>query len=123
MLRTFAVTLNLGPTLAANHVFNFFLPFNAQLVYASMCNSTANAGTLKIGTPGDDDGYLTATNFGVSGTPTEVKTPAGFTGALLVGADNGQFPHIAATNTISVTVTDHVSHMANVCVLLLFTEG
>ena len=123
MDRMFAVTLNLGPTLAANHVFNFLLPFNAQLVYASVGNSTANAGTLKIGTAADDDGYLVATNIGVSGTPVEVKTPAAFTGALLTGYDNGQFPHIAAGTVISVTITDHGSHCANVCCLLLFTEG
>ena len=123
MDRMFAVTFNMGPTLAANHVYNFKLPFDAQLLYASVGNSTANAGTLKIGTLADDDGYLTAFTMGVSGTPLEVKTPGAFTGALLTGLDSGQFPHIAAGTVISVTITDHASHCANVCAVLLFTEG
>ena len=123
MLRALTHVINLGPTLAANHVFNFMLPFDAQLVYVSVGNSTANAGTLKIGSAADDDGYLVATNIGVSGTPVEVKTPAAFTGALLTGAANGQFPHIAAGSIISVTITDHVSHCANVMCVLIFTEG
>lgn len=123
MMRMFAVTINMGPILAANHVYNFMLPFNAQLVYASVSNSTAVVGTYTIGTLADPDGYLTVQNMGVSGTPTEVKTPAAFTGALLVGADNGQFPHITAGTVISVTITDVGAHIANVCALLLFTEG
>ena len=123
MDRMFAVTINMGPALAANHTYNFKLPFDAQLVYMSAGNSSANAGTVKIGSEADDDGYLTAFTMGVSGTPLEVKTPAAFTGALLTGAANGQYPHIAAGSIISVTITDHASHCANVCVVLLFTEG
>ncbi len=124
MLRTFSYQINMGPALAANHTFTFCLPFDAQLVYVSAGNSTADAGAIEIGTLADPNGYLTSTAIGVSGTPVEVKTPASFTGALLTGAANGQFPHIAAGTIISVTITDHAdAHCANVCVVILFTEG
>ncbi len=117
--RVFQQTINLGPTLAANHTFNFKCPFDMQLIHVSLCNSTANAGTLKIGTTSDDDAYLLAENFGVSGTPTEVSTPAGFDGV----SAGGQYPHFLDGDVISLLITDHASHMANVCVVLTFTEG
>ncbi len=119
MQRVHQVCINLGPALAANHTFNFVVPFDCQLVHVSLCNSTANAGTLKIGTPSDDDAYLAAENFGVSGTPVEVATPAGFDGATA----GGQYPHILDGSVVSCLITDHASHMANVCVILTFTEG
>lgn len=119
MERVYQQTINLGPALAANHSFSFKTPFECQLVHVSLCNSSANAGTLKIGIPTDDDYYLLAENFGVSGAPTEVGTPAGFDG---VGA-GGQYPHIEDGATVLVTITDHASHMANVAVALTFTEG
>jgi hypothetical protein len=119
MQRVFQQTINLGPALAANHAFNFKCPFPCQLVHVSLCNSTANVGTLKIGSGSDDDAYLLAENFGASGSPAEVSTPAGFDGADA----GGQYPHFADGDIISVLVTDHVSHMANVMVVLTFTEG
>ena len=54
------------------------VPFDCQLIHVSTCNSTATVITLKIGNISDDDGYLLALNRGVSGTPVEVATPAGF---------------------------------------------
>lgn len=117
--RVFQQTINLGPALAANHTFNFTMPFNATLIHVSCCNSTANVGTLKIGTTSDDDAYLLAENFGASGTPVEVSTPAGFDGVTA----GGQYPHIADGAVVSVLITDHASHMANVCVILTWTEG
>ncbi len=119
MQRVFTQTIFLGPALAANHNVNFKLPFDVQLVGVSICNSSANAGTLKIGNSDDDDGYLAATNFGVSGTPVEKKAPADFAGALA----GGQFPHIAAGTIMIITITDHASHMANAAVVLTYTEG
>ncbi|OGO34679.1 MAG: hypothetical protein A2W35_08105 [Chloroflexi bacterium RBG_16_57_11] len=118
-MNVFQQTFNLGPTLAANHTFNFTLPFDAQLIHVSACNSTANVGTLKIGSTSDDDYYLAAENFGASGTPVVVSTPAGFDG---VGA-GGAYPHILKSSVVSVLVTDHASHMANVCVILTWTFG
>jgi len=119
MLRVFQQSFNMGPALAANHVFAFTVPFDVQLVHVSCCNSTANVGTLKVGKTGDDDAYLLAENFGASATPVEVSTPAGFDGADA----GGQYPHIVDGTVVLVTITDHVSHMANVCVILTFTEG
>ena len=118
-MRVFQQTINLGPTLAANHTFNFKAPFNCQLIHVSLCNSTAYAGTLKIGSTSDDDAYLAAEDFGVSGTPVEVATPAGFDGATAAG----QYPHFSDGDVISVLVTDHGSHMANAYVVMTFTEG
>ena len=119
MMRVFQQSYNLGPTLAANHVFALKMPFDAQLVHVSCSNSTAYAGTLKIGKTGDDDAYLLAEDFGVSAAPAEVATPAGFDGVDAAG----QFPHIPDDTVVLITVTDHGSHMANVCVVLTFTEG
>jgi hypothetical protein len=113
------ITLTIPGTLAANHTFQFKFPFDVQLIHVSASNTTANAGTLKVGKSSDDDAYLTATSFGVSSTPAQVSTFSGFAG---VDA-GGQFPHIPAGTIILVTVTDHASHMANVCVVLTFTHG
>jgi hypothetical protein len=119
MLRMFTIVLNTHPALAANPVYNFKLPMDAQLVAVSTCNSTANAGTIKIGKSTDDDAYLASLAIGVSGTPVLTVLPAGFDGADA----GGQFPHIAAGTNIMVTITDGGSHPANVCVILFFTEG
>ena len=117
--RVYTQTIFLGPTLAANHTASFTLGHNAQLLHVSLCNSSANAGTLKIGNSSDDDTYLLAENFGVSGTPVEVSTPAGFDGVTA----GGQFPHILDGTVVVLTITDHASHMANACVVLTWSEG
>ena len=56
MLRVFQQTYAIAGALAGNHVFHFKLACDAQLVHVSLCNESANAGSLKIGKPGDDDG-------------------------------------------------------------------
>jgi hypothetical protein len=119
MNRVFQQTYVIPGTLAANHTFLALMPFDAQLVHVSLVNTTANVGTLKIGKSTDDDAYLLAENFGASSAPAEVVLPAGFDGADA----GGQFPHIADGVILLLTITDHVSHMANVCVVLTFTEG
>jgi hypothetical protein len=73
----------------------------------------------KIGTAADDDAYLAAENFGVSGTPAVVDTPAGFDGVTAAG----QYPHIPKGTSVLLTITDHASHMAAAAVVLTFTEG
>jgi hypothetical protein len=113
-MRTFTHCINLGPALAANHTFNFTVPEDCSLAHVSACNSSANKGTLKIGSTSDDDLYLTATDFGVSGTPAEVGW-SGFVG--------GQSPHLLKGTVVSILVTDHASHMANVYVVLTFQKG
>ena len=114
MQRIFQQTLFLGPTLAANHTHVFTTLFDCQLVHVSASNSTTNQGTLDIGTTSDDDAYLDGVTIG------ELDVPAEFDRDDFVG---GQFPHIPADTVVKVTITDHVSHMANVSVVLTFTEG
>jgi hypothetical protein len=118
-MRLVPISYQIPGTLAASHVFNFTAPCDLQLIAASICNSSANAGTLKIGTAADDDAYLAAENFGVSGTPVIKQTFSDFDGATAAA----QFPHIAAGTVISITITNHASNMANVNVVLFFTEG
>ncbi len=119
MLRVFTVPIYIQGTLAANHTAFFKFPFDVQLVAVSLSNSTANAGTLKIGKTGDDDAYLAAENFGVSDTPVILDAPGDFDGADAAS----QYPHIPAATNIYVTITDHASHMAAACAVLTFTEG
>ena len=119
MNRVFQQVYVIPGTLAANHTFLATMPFNAQLVHVSVVNTTANVGTLKVGKSTDDDAYLAAENVGASSAPAVVSTPAGFDGADAGGA----YPHIPASTILLLTVTDHASHMANVCVVLTFTEG
>ena len=66
MDRVFQQTIFLGPALAASHTPLFKAPFDMQLLHVSAVNTSANAGTLKIGSSSDDDAYLAAKSFGVS---------------------------------------------------------
>lgn len=92
--------------LAANHVFDFVMPINVELSHVSFCNASANAGTLKIGSAADDDEFMADTAFGVSGTPAESDI------------DVGEEPAISAGTAVKITITDHESHMSDVCVVL-----
>ena len=114
MQRVFQQTVFLGPALAANHTAVFTVPFDCQLVHVSAVNSTTNQGTLDIGTTSDDDLYLDGVTIG------ELDVPAEFDWNDFVGS---QYPHILDGTVVKVTITDHASHMANVCVVLTFTEG
>ena len=111
----YAHTLFLGPTLAANHTAVFTVPWDCQLVRVSHVNSTTNQGTLDIGTTTDDDAYLDGVTIGELDAPVLENTKEDFVG--------GQYPHILAGTVVKLTVTDHASHMANVCVALWFAEG
>lgn len=119
MQRVFQQTFAIAGALAGNHVFHFKTPFDCQLIHVSAGNESANAGTLKIGKPGDDDAYLTAASFGVSSTPVEVGAPAGFAGADA----GGQYPHFSKGAIVKITITDHAAHMTAPCVVLTLTEG
>ncbi len=119
MQRIFQQVYVVPGTLSGNHVFLFKAPFDLQLVHASLVNTSANAGTLKIGDASDDDCYLAAENFGVSSSPAEVASYSGFDGVTA----GGQYPHILDGGVVKITITDHVSHMADACVVLTFTEG
>ena len=119
MLRTFQQVYTIDGTLAANHVFTFKAPFDMQLIHVSMSNSTANAGTLDIGLSTDADGWKDGATFGVSAACTELAAFSDFDGAVAAG----QFPTANDGDVVHVTIKDHASHMANVCVVLTFTEG
>ena len=110
------LTFTIPGTLAANHTFTLTMPRPAQILSVSAVNTSANAGKIQIGTSADANGFLTDQDFGVSGTPAEYDK-ADFDGALL---DNpGQeLPALEDGDILSLTVTDHGSHMANVCVVL-----
>jgi hypothetical protein len=114
MQNVFTIPFHIQGTLAANHYGEFKLPMDAQLIAVSVCNSTANAGKIDVGTSADDDAYLDNQNFGVSNVPL-VYDRDDFVGT--------QFPHIAAGTIIRATITDHASHMAGPLALLVFTEG
>lgn len=113
-MNAFQQTWSVRGALAADHTFKFKAFADLQLIHASAVNSSANAGTLKIGSSSDDDAYLEAFAFGVSGAPSQ----AGRSDFV-----NDQFPHISSGATVVVTVSDHASHMANADVVLTFTLG
>lgn len=114
MIRKFAQTFVIPGTLAADHTFQWTAPSNCTLLHASACNTSANAGSIKLGTASDDNAYLDTFECGVSSTPTEADRDD------FVG---DQFPRISKGDVVQLTVTDHQSHMANVCVVLTFAEG
>lgn len=118
-MRIFTQTFSIAGALAANHAFTFAPPVNCQLIAVSVCNESANAGKIDIGTVADPDGYLDDEAFGVSSAPTVFDAAADFDGAIAAN----QFPHIAAGTAVQVTITDHGSHMTAPCVVLTFTEG
>ncbi len=114
MQRMFTMTLYIQGTLAANHALNFAPPVSCQLVGVSVCNSSANAGKIDIGTHTDPDAYLDNKDFGVSSVPVQYDWN---------DFVDSQFPHIAAGTNVEITITDHASHMAAAAVVLTFTEG
>jgi len=115
--RVYQQVINHGPSVAAAHTYVQKVPFDCQLIHVSACNSTATVITLKIGNNSDDDCYLLALNCGVSGTPVEVATPAGFAGVTA----GGQFPHLLKGELITLTFSN--AAVANLMVVLTFTEG
>lgn len=118
-VRQFQQVIALGPTLAADHTFNFIAPFNCTLIHISLCNSTANAGTFDCGIAADPDGWMDGKAFGVSGTPLEYDEISDFDGAV----SDSQFPSLTKGSNYEVVVKDHASHMANAYVVLTFVEG
>ncbi len=118
-MQVFQQSYHIPGALAASPVIKFTTPFDMQLIHVSAVQSDTDTATLKIGTSADDDGYLVASNFGVSGTPAEFDRD-NFTGALIT---SGQFPHIAKGTIVVITITDHGSHSNDPTVVLTFTEG
>jgi hypothetical protein len=111
----FALTFTIPGTLAANHIFGFRLGVDATLIHVSLSNSSANQGTCKIGTSIDDDAIMIAVNFGINSQSSEAEERSEFVG--------NQWPRMTEDVYYTVTITDHASHMADVCVTLLFDAG
>lgn len=115
----FSLTFAVPGTLAANHIFPFRLAVDATLIHVSAGNTSANAGTLKVGKSTDDDAFLTAMNFGVSNASAEASLPTDFAGADAAS----QYPRMSKDVYYMITITDHASHMANAYVTLTFDAG
>lgn len=114
MQNVFQQSFYIGGVWSSNHTLVFKAPFDMQLVRVSAVNTSANAGTIKVGHSSDDDAYLPVASFG------SVSEPVEFGRNDFAG---GQFPHIPDDTVVVVTLTDHASHMANALVLLTYTQG
>jgi hypothetical protein len=109
--------------LAANIGFRWVAPFDCSLIHAQAVASNASNATIIIGTSADDNGYLTSSDVGDSGTPAEFDRD-NFTGALV--SPSGEYPHITNGTIVVVTVDyDGSSGTAaqNLSVALTFLEG
>lgn len=115
----FSISFTVPGTLGADHTFSFRVAHDCTLIHATASNTSANAGTFKFGTSLDDDYFLTAASFGVSGAASEVEGASAFAG---VGAAY-QYPRLTRDISYMLTITDHASHMANACVVLTFLAG
>jgi hypothetical protein len=111
-------TYHTAGTLAANHVFCFTLPFDAQLVHVSAVGSNSNNGILDVGNSSDAEAYVKDKDIGDSYTPGCVDDPSEF-----VGSNN---PHIAAGTIIKATLDNDGAGgtaAADFTLVLTFTEG
>jgi hypothetical protein len=105
-------------TLAANHVFCFNLPFDAQLVHVSAVGSNANNGILDLGNSSDAEAYVLNKDIGDSYTPAVCSAASDFTGS--------NYPHIAAGTIIKATLDYDGAGgtaAADFTLVLTFTEG
>jgi hypothetical protein len=120
----FAISWHVGGTLAADQTFRWVAPFAVSLVHAQAVASNDSDATIKMGTSADDDGYLTATTIGDSGTPAEYDLDD-WDGALISNAGD-DYPHVTDGTIILVTLDyDGSSGTAaqNVSITLTFSEG
>jgi len=117
MNRVFSQCFYHASALAANTTITWTVPFDVQLIHASLVTSNDSDLTLKIGNSGDDDAYVLSGVVGDSGTPVE-KALADFVG--------DQYPHIADGTVMLITIDyDGASGTAgeNLCIVLTFSEG
>jgi hypothetical protein len=111
-------TYHTAGTLAANHVFCFTLPFDAQLVHVSAVGSNANNGILDVGNSSDAEAYVKDKDIGDSYTPAVCSTTTDFVGS--------NFPHIAAGTVIKASLDYDGAGgtaTADFTLVLTFTEG
>lgn len=120
----FSVSWHVHGTLAANASFRWVAPFNCSLVHAQAVASNDSDATIIIGTSADDNGFLTSTTIGDSGTPAEWDLDD-WDGALVADPGN-DYPHITNGTIVLVTLDfDGSSGTAaqNVDIHLTFSEG
>jgi hypothetical protein len=113
----FTISYHTAGALAANHVFCFSLPCDAQLIQVSAVGGNANDGLLIIGNSDNDDAYLESASIGDSYTPV-VFSKANFVGT--------EYPHIPAGTIVKATLDyDGAGGTAtqNFTLLLTFLEG
>lgn len=120
----FDLTYHLHGTLAANATIRWQAPANCHIEHAQAVASNDSDATIKIGTSADDDGFLTATTIGDSGTPAEYEL-ADFDGALLTepGKD---YPQLSDGDVLLITLDfDGAGGTAaqNVSIAIRLSEG
>jgi hypothetical protein len=124
MLNKFQNSFHIPGTLAANLTITLTVPSDCSLVHVSAVASNNSDATLKIGTSADDDGYLTATAIGDSGTPAEFDLDD-FDGALLSNPGM-EYPHLLDGTVLVLTLDyDGAAGTAaqNVTLVATFCEG
>lgn len=115
---TVVVPFHIHGTLTADAIMRYYVPKPMTLVSVDTCGTANVTSSLIVGTPADDNGYLTAFTPGANATWVR-KDRGDFDGALV--DDTAECPHIAAGTTILLTYT-HAS-ASHVDVILTFTEG
>lgn len=117
MFNVFTIPFYIPGTLTANHVLEFAMPFDCQLIHAQAHGSNANDATLAIGYSGATTAYMTAKAIGDADVPAEWERDD------FVG---GQFPHIADGTVVVLTLDyDGSSGTAvqNCQIMLTFCQG
>jgi len=114
----FVVTWHVHGTLAADAVIRYKLPCAATLVQVDTCGTANVHAALKIGTVGDDDGYVKAFEPGHNAVFV-TQDRGDFDGAL--NLDPAQCPHLAQGTELLLTWT-HASS-SDVDIALTFLEG
>jgi len=119
----YACSFFLPGTLAANHVIEFALPFDVELVHVSAAAQNNSDATLIVGTSADDNGYITSYAIGDSGTPVEKGALTDFNGALVT---SGAYPQVSDGTLFMATLDfDGAAGTAaqNVTIVFTFQEG
>ena len=110
----FAVPITFNGTLTADKTWDFKVPFDCQLVSASLLCATNDCIGL-VGTSADADAYVNATDGAVTaGTITQI----GRTGFV-----NDQFPHLTKDTQVRVTFDHTGSNPTDFIAVLFFREG
>jgi hypothetical protein len=114
---TMKVPFHLHGTLSADATLRYYVDKPCSLTRVDTIGTANVTSSLKVGTPADDDGFITAFTPGANNAWVS-KDRGDFNGAL---CSNGECPHLEAGTTILLTFT-HAS-ASHVDVILTLTEG